>query len=41
MTESTCLATRSVYMAFYSLPAPQRIIFAKEEPHDDHHHYRF
>ena len=23
-----------------SLPAPQPMILAKEEPHDDHHHYR-
>jgi hypothetical protein len=23
-----------------SLPAPQPMLFAKEEPHDDHHHYR-
>jgi hypothetical protein len=23
-----------------SLPASQPMIFAKEEPHNDHHHYR-
>jgi polyphosphate glucokinase len=25
---------------FERLPAPQPMILAKEEPHDDHHHYR-
>ena len=27
-------------LALDSLPAPQPMIVAKEEPHDDHHHYR-
>ncbi len=24
----------------FALTAPQPMILAKEEPHDDHHHYR-
>ena len=24
----------------FALPAPQPMILAKEEPHDDHHHHR-
>ena len=33
-------AFRSRVRCLDSLSAPQPMIFAKEEPHDDHHHYR-
>ena len=36
-TERDRLPSRLVCLD--SLPAPQPMIFAKEEPHDDHHHY--